>query len=86
MQKQVSQELVNAEQHKQVLRQFIDLYSDLFAHDGYGDIRLEMKILRRGQKEVILHCGKQHRYVLDCDQAMKGESPIKALLKKDLLG
>ncbi len=86
MKKQDSQALINAEQHKQVLCQFIDLYSDLFAHDGYGDIRLEMKILRRGQKEIILHCGKQHRYVLDCDQALKGESPIKSLLKKDLLG
>jgi len=79
-------ELVGVEQHKAVLDQFIDLYSELFSHDGYGDIRIEMKILRRGQKEVILHCGKQHRFVLDCDQALKGESPIKALLKKDLLG
>jgi hypothetical protein len=86
MQTTVLQDLVNAEQHKTVLTQLIDLYSDLFSHDGYGDIRIEMKILRRGQKEVILHCGKQHRYVLDCDQAMKAESPIKALLKKDLLG
>lgn len=81
-----SRELVGAEQHKAVLSQFIDLYSELFVHDGYGDIRVEMKILRRGQKEIILHCGKQHRFVLDCDQALKDESPIKALLKKDLLG
>ena len=86
VQESKSFELINSEQHKAVLSKFIDLYSELFAHDGYGDIRMEMKILRRGQKEVIIHCGKQHRFILDCDQALKSESPIKALLKKDLLG
>nr|WP_321465090.1 hypothetical protein [uncultured Desulfobulbus sp.] len=48
-----------------VLKQFEALYHEVFAHDGYGDIRLEMRILRRGQKEVIIHCGKQYRFVVD---------------------
>ncbi len=74
-----------AEEHKEVLGKLIDLYSDLFMHDGYGDISVEMKILRRGQKEIIISCGKQYRYVLDCDQALASESPIKHLLKRDLL-
>jgi hypothetical protein len=38
---------------------------DVLAHDGYGDIRVEVRILKRQQKEVILHCGKQYRYVID---------------------
>lgn len=78
-------QLEKLDQHKEVLGQFIELYADLFGHDGYGDISVEIKILRRGQKEVILHCGKQYRYVLDCDNALAAESPIKALLKRDLL-
>lgn len=73
------------EKHKEVLTKLVDLYSDLFSHDGYGDLSIEMKILRRGQKEVIIHCGKQFRYVLDCDQALASESPLKHLLKRDLL-
>ncbi|WP_036551812.1 hypothetical protein [Neptunomonas japonica] len=73
------------EKHKEVLGKLIELYGELFSHDGYGDIRLEMKILRRGQKEIIIHCGKQHRFVLDCDQALVGESAFKHLLKRDLL-
>lgn len=73
------------EEHKEVLGKLIDLYSDLFMHDGYGDISVEMKILRRGQKEIIISCGKQYRYVLDCDQALASESPIKHMLKRDLL-
>jgi hypothetical protein len=45
---------------------------DVLAHDGYGDIRIEVKILKRRQKEVILHCGKQYRYVIDvpCEQGV----------------
>ena len=48
-----------------VLAKLRELYLEIFAHDGYGDIRVEMRILRRGQKEVIIHCGKQYRYVVD---------------------
>ena len=45
------------------------LYNELLAHDGYGDMRVEVRIMRRGQKEVIIHCGKQYRYVLDAQAA-----------------
>lgn len=41
------------------------LFDELFAHEGFGALRVEMRILRRGQKEVILDCGKQYRFVLD---------------------
>jgi hypothetical protein len=43
----------------------LELVDDVLAHDGYGDIRVEVRILKRQQKEVILHCGKQYRYVID---------------------
>lgn len=55
--------------HNEVLEKLASLYHDVFAHDGYGDIRIEVRLLRRGQKEVILHCGKQYRYVVDFDSA-----------------
>ena len=43
----------------------MDLIDDVLAHDGYSDIHIEVKILKRGQKEVILHFGKQYRFVID---------------------
>lgn len=43
----------------------IELLDDVLLHDGFGDIRVEVKILKRKQKEVILHCGKQYRFVVD---------------------
>jgi hypothetical protein len=42
-----------------------ELFDEMLHHDGFGDIRVEMKILKRQQKEVILHCGKQFRFVVD---------------------
>jgi len=49
----------------QVLSKFNELYAKAFEHDGFAEIRVEIRILRRGQKEVILHCGKQYRFVVD---------------------
>jgi hypothetical protein len=43
----------------------LELFDDVLTHDGFGEIRVEMKILKRKQKEVILHCGKQYRFVID---------------------
>ncbi|MDR1853629.1 MAG: hypothetical protein LBR05_01835 [Azoarcus sp.] len=54
-----------AQSNHQVLSKLNELYLEAFAHDGFAEIRVEIRILRRGQKEVILHCGKQYRYVVD---------------------
>ncbi|MDZ7753606.1 MAG: hypothetical protein U5S82_18665 [Gammaproteobacteria bacterium] len=51
--------------NSEILERLQWLYHEMFAHDGYADLRVEMRILRRGQKEVIIHCGKQYRYVVD---------------------
>jgi hypothetical protein len=37
----------------------------MIAHDGYGELRVESRILKRGQKEIILHFGHQYRFVVD---------------------
>lgn len=43
----------------------LSLFDELLGHDGYGSLSVEMRLLKRGQKEVLLVCGKQHRYVVD---------------------
>lgn len=48
-----------------VLTKLSELYREAFAHDGFAELRVEIRILRRGQKEVILHCGKQYRFIVD---------------------
>ena len=42
-----------------------ELFDEILLHDGYGRIEVDVKILRRGQKEVILRCGKEYRFVVD---------------------
>ena len=59
--------------NEDVMAQLAKLYEEVFSHDGYGEIRLEIRILRRGQKEVIIHCGKQYRFVVDYAKTSPGE-------------
>lgn len=49
----------------EVLGKIHEIYYNLLSHDGYGEFKVEMKLLKKGQKEVIIHCGKQYRFVLD---------------------
>jgi len=56
------------EETKQTL---LELYDELLGHDGFGDMRIEIRIMKRNQKEVIIHCGKQYRFVVDHVPATK---------------
>lgn len=55
----------NISTNKEVTARLLALYDELFAHNGYGEIRIEMRILHFNQKEIIIHCGKQYRFVVD---------------------
>lgn len=57
--------------HQAVKLRMCELYDDLFIHDGFGEMRVEIRILKRGQKEVILHCGKQYRFVVDSPDGLR---------------
>ena len=46
----------------------IDFYEELIKHDGYGNFSVSVKILKRHQREVIIDCGKQYRFVIDSSQ------------------
>jgi len=51
--------------NKEVKSKLLELYDEVFRHNGYGEIEVDVRILKRGQKEVIIHCGKQYRFVVD---------------------
>ena len=50
---------------KALTGKLLSMVEDVLNHDGFGDIRIEVRILKRQQKEVIIHYGKQHRFVID---------------------
>ena len=51
--------------NKDVKAKILEFYDEVFTHNGYGEIKVDMRILKRGQKEIIIHCGKQYRFVVD---------------------
>ncbi|MDR1925911.1 MAG: hypothetical protein LBQ66_16205 [Planctomycetaceae bacterium] len=53
------------EEHDPVLCRIRSMYRDLLLHDGFGELQVGVKILKRGQKEVIVKSGKEYRYVVD---------------------
>jgi hypothetical protein len=59
-----------AHDNDMVLDKIGELYHMLIRHDGFGEMSIETRILKRGQKEVIIHCGKQYRFVVDAEAAV----------------
>ena len=46
-------------------QKMLEVFRDLIKHNGFGEFKVEVRILKRKQKEVIIHCGRQYRYVMD---------------------
>ncbi len=53
--------------HEAILARIESLYHMLFAHSGYGEMSIEIRFLRKHEKEVLIKCGKQYRFVVPCD-------------------
>lgn len=58
-----------------VKARLLHLFDELLGHEGYGSLRVDVRLLKRGQKEVILDCGKQHRFVVDTPVAAALRTP-----------
>ena len=56
------------QQHHIIKQHLSRIFDELIRHDGYGEFKVELRILKRGQKEVLIHYGKQYRYVIDFQQ------------------
>ena len=56
----------------------LQLFDELLEHDGFGNMKIEMRLLRRGQKEVIVDCGKQYRFVVDFQSSSTESSAAKS--------
>jgi hypothetical protein len=71
-----------ADTNRDVLKKIGELYRLLFEHDGYGEMSVEMRILKRNQKEVIVRCGCQHRYVVDWKNGMSAPASRQSVEHK----
>ena len=41
-----------------------ELFVDVLSHSGFGEIRVDVRWLSKGRKEVVLSSGKQYRFVV----------------------
>jgi len=55
--------------NKDVVNKIAELYMTLLKHDGYGEMTVAMRILKRHQKEIVIKCGCEYRYVVDWKSA-----------------
>lgn len=63
--------------HEAVMAKIEDLYQMLFAHSGYGEMSIEIRYLRKHEKEVLIRCGKQYRFVVPCGCSVEDSCPSK---------
>lgn len=51
----------------EVVNSLLDVFSDCLEHDGFADFNVQVKILKKGQKEIIIQYGRQYRFVIDSE-------------------
>ena len=50
---------------RMVYQKLDELFDDVLAHSGFGELRIDVRWAKRNQKEIVLSCGKQYRFVVD---------------------
>lgn len=61
------------------LNKFIELYEELLAHDGYGDMQVNFRMVQGRSKEVRLFCGREYRYLVGPASQHKGRRRYKVV-------
>ena len=51
----------------------LNSFDYLLSHNGSGHLEVNTKILKRGQKEIIIQCSRSHRYVVDMKEEEGGK-------------
>ena len=51
----------------------LNSFDYLLSHNGSGHLEVNTKILKRGQKEIIIQCSRCHRYVVDMKEEEGGK-------------
>ncbi len=62
-----------ANTNQEVINKIAELYGDLYRHDGFGNMTIDMKIHKHTQKEIILKCGCEYRFVVNWEPPVDGD-------------
>lgn len=61
----IDRSMLEGEGVKRLKSQLNELVDEYLLHDGWGHLEMDMKILARQQKEVVLKAGREYRYIID---------------------
>jgi formylmethanofuran dehydrogenase subunit E len=50
----------------------LNSFEYLLSHNGSGHLEVNTKILKRGQKEILIQCSRCHRFVVDMKEEQEG--------------
>ena len=53
---------------EKVKKRLLQTFDYLYEHEGFGHFEVDVRILKRGQKEVLIRCGREYRFVIDSAQ------------------
>ena len=64
--------------NQEVILKLAELYMELFKHEGFGELSIDMKLCKRTKKEVVLKCGREYRYVVDWNPQNELDATLQA--------
>lgn len=65
--------MLEATEVQELRSTLLTVLDDLLLHDGFGHFEVDMKILKRGQKEVLISCGKEYRFLINFNNPKPAE-------------
>ena len=51
----------------------LNSFDYLLSHNGSGHLEVNTKILKRGQKEIVIQCSRSHRFIVDVKEKEGGD-------------
>ena len=66
---EIDRSMLESASVKRLKSQLGAIVDDYLLHDGWGHMELDMKILARQQKEVVVKAGREYRYIIDFKNA-----------------
>lgn len=65
-------------------QQLIRLADEYLLHDGWGHMEVDMRIMTRRQKEIVIKAGREYRFVVDFKNASDPENAGKDSVKTEV--
>ena len=63
----------NEDGQEKAKEKLLNSFDYLLSHNGSGHLEVNTKILKRGQKEIVIQCSRCHRFVVDMKEEEGGK-------------